>query len=100
VKFGAFQFAMPVATKQNLKPGNLKDPAVAQLFSTKDPETRYYDLREVGSGSFGNVYYVCFRVFSFTWLVYRHKTRSPTKQLRSKKCIFLEKTPSKNGTTL
>ncbi|KAI6176544.1 Protein kinase domain-containing protein [Aphelenchoides bicaudatus] len=39
------------------KPGSLKDPAVAQIFSTKDPEARYYDLREVGSGSFGNVYY-------------------------------------------
>ncbi|CAD5213969.1 unnamed protein product [Bursaphelenchus okinawaensis] len=46
---------MPAAVR--LKPGSLKDPEVAQLFSTKDPEQRYCDLREVGSGSFGSVYY-------------------------------------------
>lgn len=47
---------MPSAVRH--KPGSLKDPEVAQLFSTKDPEQRYYDLREVGSGSFGSVFYV------------------------------------------
>uniref|UniRef100_A0A1I7SE52 non-specific serine/threonine protein kinase n=1 Tax=Bursaphelenchus xylophilus TaxID=6326 RepID=A0A1I7SE52_BURXY len=46
---------MPAAVR--LKPGSLKDPEIAQLFSTKDPEQRYCDLREVGSGSFGSVYY-------------------------------------------
>jgi thousand and one amino acid protein kinase len=55
---------MPAATR--LKLGNIKDPAVAQLFSTKDPETRYCDLREVGSGSFGNVYYVCLFFIPFS----------------------------------
>ncbi|CAK5122022.1 unnamed protein product [Meloidogyne enterolobii] len=40
-----------------LKPGNLKDPEVAELFSTKDPESRYEDLREIGHGAFGAVFY-------------------------------------------
>uniref|UniRef100_A0A915CUD8 non-specific serine/threonine protein kinase n=1 Tax=Ditylenchus dipsaci TaxID=166011 RepID=A0A915CUD8_9BILA len=34
------------------KPGSLKDPEVAELFSTRDPEARYSDLREIGHGSF------------------------------------------------
>uniref|UniRef100_A0AC35G3F2 Protein kinase domain-containing protein n=1 Tax=Panagrolaimus sp. PS1159 TaxID=55785 RepID=A0AC35G3F2_9BILA len=40
-----------------LKPGSLKDPSVASLFSTKDPELRFSDLREIGHGSFGAVYF-------------------------------------------
>ena len=40
------------------KPGNLKDPDVAGLFSTDDPEKTFQDLREIGHGSFGAVYYV------------------------------------------
>uniref|UniRef100_A0A914H0F4 non-specific serine/threonine protein kinase n=1 Tax=Globodera rostochiensis TaxID=31243 RepID=A0A914H0F4_GLORO len=40
-----------------LKPGNLKDPEVAELFSLKDPEQRYEDLREIGHGAFGAVFY-------------------------------------------
>ncbi|VDN53964.1 unnamed protein product [Dracunculus medinensis] len=39
------------------KPGSLKDPAIAALFSTKDPEQRFDDLREIGHGSFGAVYF-------------------------------------------
>ncbi|KAI1731702.1 protein kinase domain-containing protein [Ditylenchus destructor] len=39
------------------KPGSLKDPEVAELFSTKDPEARYDDLREIGHGSFGAVFF-------------------------------------------
>uniref|UniRef100_A0A7E4VFL9 non-specific serine/threonine protein kinase n=1 Tax=Panagrellus redivivus TaxID=6233 RepID=A0A7E4VFL9_PANRE len=46
---------MPV--QNPLKPGNLKDPAIAALFSSKDPEQRYNDLREIGHGSFGAVYF-------------------------------------------
>ncbi|CAJ0943003.1 unnamed protein product, partial [Mesorhabditis belari] len=42
---------------QESKPGNLKDPTVASLFSAKDPELRFDDLREIGHGSFGAVYY-------------------------------------------
>ncbi|KAL3091356.1 hypothetical protein niasHS_007149 [Heterodera schachtii] len=46
---------MPSNTK--LKPANLKDPEVAELFSLKDPEQRYEDLREIGHGAFGSVFY-------------------------------------------
>ncbi len=40
------------------KAGSLKDPEVASLFSTEDPEKTFEDLREIGHGSFGAVYYV------------------------------------------
>lgn len=43
-----------------IKPGSLKDPEIAELFSTKDPELRYEDLREIGHGSFGAVFFVIF----------------------------------------
>lgn len=39
------------------KPGSLKDPAVASLFCVKDPEQRFEDLREIGHGSFGAVFF-------------------------------------------
>uniref|UniRef100_A0A1I7URI3 non-specific serine/threonine protein kinase n=1 Tax=Caenorhabditis tropicalis TaxID=1561998 RepID=A0A1I7URI3_9PELO len=39
------------------KPGVIKDPVIAALFSNKDPEQRYQDLREIGHGSFGAVYF-------------------------------------------
>ncbi|XP_046574136.1 LOW QUALITY PROTEIN: serine/threonine-protein kinase TAO3-like [Haliotis rubra] len=39
------------------KPGSLKDPDVAGLFSTEDPEKIFTDLREIGHGSFGAVYF-------------------------------------------
>lgn len=39
------------------KPGVIKDAAIAALFSNKDPELRYQDLREIGHGSFGAVYF-------------------------------------------
>lgn len=45
---------MPVAAK----PGSLKDPDVAHLFNKEDPERLFGDLREIGHGSFGAVYYV------------------------------------------
>ncbi|VDO39729.1 unnamed protein product [Brugia timori] len=40
------------------KPGSLKDPAVASLFCVKDPEQRFEDLREIGHGSFGAVFFL------------------------------------------
>ncbi len=40
------------------KAGSLKDPDVAIMFSTDDPEKIFNDLREIGHGSFGAVYYV------------------------------------------
>lgn len=39
------------------KPGSLKDPDIAALFSIEDPERIFTDLREIGHGSFGAVYY-------------------------------------------
>ena len=53
-----------------MKPGNLRDPEVAGLFSTEDPEKIFTDLREIGHGSFGAVYFVsCFTnlVKLFPW---------------------------------
>jgi thousand and one amino acid protein kinase len=45
------------------RPGSLKDPDVAELFEREDPDKVFDDLREIGHGSFGAVYYarsVCF----------------------------------------
>ncbi|ESO84617.1 hypothetical protein LOTGIDRAFT_131793 [Lottia gigantea] len=39
------------------KPGNLKDPDIAGLFSHEDPDKIFSDLREIGHGSFGAVYF-------------------------------------------
>lgn len=35
----------------------MKDPEIAELFDRDDPEKRFEDLREIGHGSFGAVYY-------------------------------------------
>uniref|UniRef100_H2T860 non-specific serine/threonine protein kinase n=1 Tax=Takifugu rubripes TaxID=31033 RepID=H2T860_TAKRU len=37
--------------------GNLKDPDVVDLFCKDDPEKLFADLREIGHGSFGAVYF-------------------------------------------
>ncbi|XP_017487245.1 PREDICTED: serine/threonine-protein kinase Tao-like, partial [Rhagoletis zephyria] len=37
--------------------GNLKDPEISQYFDKEDPEKIFTDLREIGHGSFGAVYY-------------------------------------------
>lgn len=39
------------------RPGSLKDPEIAELFNKDDPEKIFDDLREIGHGSFGAVYY-------------------------------------------
>lgn len=39
------------------RPGSLKDPDIAELFNRHDPEKIFEDLREIGHGSFGAVYY-------------------------------------------
>lgn len=46
------------------RPGQIKDPEVAVLFSQEDPECIFDDLREIGHGSFGAVYYVSTWCFS------------------------------------
>ena len=40
------------------KAGKLNDPDLAALFFNEDPERIFEDLREIGHGSFGAVYYV------------------------------------------
>ena len=40
------------------KPGNVKDPEVSGLFANDDPDKIFSDLREIGHGSFGAVYFV------------------------------------------
>uniref|UniRef100_A0A8C7ESH3 non-specific serine/threonine protein kinase n=1 Tax=Neovison vison TaxID=452646 RepID=A0A8C7ESH3_NEOVI len=37
--------------------GSLKDPEIAELFFKEDPEKLFTDLREIGHGSFGAVYF-------------------------------------------
>ncbi|XP_039278827.1 serine/threonine-protein kinase Tao [Nilaparvata lugens] len=39
------------------RPGSVKDPEIAELFDAEDPEKIFEDLREIGHGSFGAVYY-------------------------------------------
>ncbi|XP_041094589.1 serine/threonine-protein kinase TAO2-like [Polyodon spathula] len=41
----------------NARAGSLKDPEVAELFYREDPEKLFADLREIGHGSFGAVYF-------------------------------------------
>lgn len=52
------------------RPGQTKDPEVAALFSQEDPENIFYDLREIGHGSFGAVYYVSIHYIYTYKLVY------------------------------
>ncbi|KAM6911018.1 serine/threonine-protein kinase TAO1 [Lycodopsis pacificus] len=40
-----------------VRAGSLKDPDVAELFFKDDPEKLFSDLREIGHGSFGAVYF-------------------------------------------
>ncbi|KAI5932248.1 E3 SUMO-protein ligase NSE2, partial [Manis javanica] len=39
------------------KAQSLKDPEIAELFSKEDPEKRFTDLRKVGQGGFGTVFF-------------------------------------------
>jgi len=48
---------MPSEKNLNNKAGSLKDPEISKLFYGEDPEKLYEDLREIGHGSFGAVYY-------------------------------------------
>uniref|UniRef100_A0A8C2ZBV1 non-specific serine/threonine protein kinase n=1 Tax=Cyclopterus lumpus TaxID=8103 RepID=A0A8C2ZBV1_CYCLU len=41
----------------SVRAGSLKDPDVAELFFKDDPEKLFSDLREIGHGSFGAVYF-------------------------------------------
>lgn len=46
------------AMPSSVRAGSLKDPEVAELFFREDPEKLFTDLREIGHGSFGAVYFV------------------------------------------
>ena len=52
--------AMPLA-----KGGLFRNPEYAGLFDEQDPEKLFADLREIGHGSFGAVYYVSVELFVF-----------------------------------
>lgn len=47
-----------LAMPSSVRAGSLKDPEVAELFFREDPEKLFTDLREIGHGSFGAVYFV------------------------------------------
>nr|CAD7443022.1 unnamed protein product [Timema bartmani] len=47
----------PYRLLQLPRPGSLRDPEIAELFDKEDPEKIFEDLREIGHGSFGAVYY-------------------------------------------
>lgn len=49
---------MPAEQRHGSKPGSLKDPAVAELFSQADVDKRFIDVKDIGRGSFGAVYFV------------------------------------------
>uniref|UniRef100_A0A7N6A7U8 non-specific serine/threonine protein kinase n=1 Tax=Anabas testudineus TaxID=64144 RepID=A0A7N6A7U8_ANATE len=51
----------------NARAGNLKDPDVADLFCKDDPEKLFADLREIGHGSFGAVYFKLISIVSGFW---------------------------------
>ncbi|CAB1337833.1 unnamed protein product, partial [Coregonus sp. 'balchen'] len=46
-----------LAMPSSVRTGSLKDPEVAELFYRDDPEKLFTDLREIGHGSFGAVYF-------------------------------------------
>ncbi|CAG2057567.1 unnamed protein product [Timema podura] len=50
-------FKAPYRLLQLPRPGSLRDPEIAELFDKEDPEKIFEDLREIGHGSFGAVYY-------------------------------------------
>ncbi|XP_066520334.1 serine/threonine-protein kinase TAO1 isoform X2 [Hoplias malabaricus] len=50
--------ARPLPSMPNsVRAGSLKDPEISELFFKEDPEKLFTDLREIGHGSFGAVYF-------------------------------------------
>uniref|UniRef100_A0AAV2LAJ4 non-specific serine/threonine protein kinase n=1 Tax=Knipowitschia caucasica TaxID=637954 RepID=A0AAV2LAJ4_KNICA len=49
--------ATALVMPSSVRAGSLKDPEVAELFCREDPEKLFTDLREIGHGSFGAVYF-------------------------------------------
>lgn len=80
--------------------GNLKDPELAELFDKDDPDKIFVDLREIGHGSFGAVYYarnvtskevVAIKKMSFTGKQSTEKWQDIVKEVR-----FLRQLKHKN----
>ena len=69
--------------------GNIKDPEVASLFDKEDPEKIYTDLREIGHGSFGAVYYarnvVCNQVVAIKKMSFTGKQSA---EVRIVLCVY------------
>lgn len=55
--------------KASRKIDPFSDPAIRDFFSSSDPEVVYADLREIGHGGFGSVYYVSTRTGLFASLL-------------------------------
>lgn len=53
--------------------GSLKDPEIADLFFKEDPEKLFTDLREIGHGSFGAVYFVSLCLYCYSFNFYKTK---------------------------
>lgn len=75
------------------RPGSLKDPEIADLFYKHDPEKIFEDLREIGHGSFGAVYYarcnlnkeiVAIKKMSYTGKQSQEKWQDILKEIRYK----------------
>ncbi|CAG5128414.1 unnamed protein product [Candidula unifasciata] len=82
------------------RPGNLKDPEVAGLFCSDDPEKIFGDLREIGHGSFGAVYFarnnVTKEVVAIKKMSYSGKGSSDKWQDIIKEVKFLRQLKHKN----
>ena len=51
-----------------VKPGSFKNTEYAGLFYDVDPDKVFNDLREIGHGSFGAVYYVSIACFDLNFV--------------------------------
>ncbi len=47
----------------------MKDPDVSELFESEDPEKLFDDLREIGHGSFGAVYYARYQSYKTIFFI-------------------------------
>jgi len=70
----------------NRRPGRLRDPDIAQLFSNDDPEHIFCDLREVGHGNFGAVYYVSSHAGLSAWNTLPDHLKDHTFHLSTFRC--------------
>ncbi|KAL3856144.1 hypothetical protein ACJMK2_010932 [Sinanodonta woodiana] len=93
---GQFKVTMPSLPK----PGSLKDPDIAALFSVDDPEKIFTDLREIGHGSFGAVYFarnvVTKEIVAIKKMSYNGKQSAEKWQDIIKEVTFLRQVKHKN----